>query len=817
MLKHIVRLASLTLSLAVATTFAAEKSAPKGKAPPAAKGAGKGKAAAKAGEKGKPGAAKEGEKEDLFGAKAKSTKWDAMDTGPFFSGGLEVPLSGTNEMLRPALKGVSIKLGVANEAAVCFDTERCRMAIGWTGGFLNLPKKREGLEGVAQPVGQIKFSSTALPGWASPKNSFLEPQPPKKDGKELISFGPLPKDWAKWKGLYVHGSRVILSYSVGKANVLEMPAYDSARLVFVRHFEVDSAHAPMTMLVCEEPKARAMVEDDLVVLDKGDGYCTAIGLSGPVFGKFGVTSLGRVLLTLGTAKGWAAFKVSIWSGPKADVAKFRDAVKRDVTFADLKAMTAGGAAQWGPAIAAKGTLGKGDGAYVVDTLPLPENNQWKSWIRPGGFDFFKDGQTAALCSVNGEVWIVSGIDDTLENVKWRRFATGLFQPLGLKIVKEKIYVLGRDQITRLHDLNGDGEADFYENFNNDVAITSHYHEFALDLNTDTAGNFYFAKGSQLSQAKHQHQGAFLRVSADGSRLDVVATGLRAPNGSSVGPRNEMTVSDNEGNWTPTSRVNLIKKGGFYGHVFTSHRSVPPLTYDPPLFWLPHQEDNSSGGQVWVTSDQWGPFKGDMLHLSYGKCSLFKVTMDKSGGVVQGGAVRFPLNFDSGVMRGRFNPADGQLYLCGLRVWQSSGAREGTFQRVRYTGKPVTMPREMRVKKNGIELTFTSPLDPKTATDLENYSVDEWNYHWTKEYGSKLYSVSEPGKELGEKKQTKYSGDDLEIKSVTLGKDRKTVFIELPELKPAMQFRVKYNLDTADGALLRQEIFGTINSKPKAGR
>jgi hypothetical protein len=44
-------------------------------------------------------------------------------------------------------------------------------------------------------------------------------------------------------------------------------------------------------------------------------------------------------------------------------------------------------------------------------------------------------------------------------------ATGLFSRWA-KIVDDKVCVLGRDD-HQLHDLNGDGEADFYENFNND--------------------------------------------------------------------------------------------------------------------------------------------------------------------------------------------------------------------------------------------------------------------------------------------------------------------------------------------------------------
>jgi len=61
--------------------------------------------------------------------------------------------------------------------------------------------------------------------------------------------------------------------------------------------------------------------------------------------------------------------------------------------------------------------------------------------------------------------------------------------VGLKIIDGQIYVLGRDQITRLHDLNGDGEADFYENFNNASIVTERQDECNLGLETDSDGNF----------------------------------------------------------------------------------------------------------------------------------------------------------------------------------------------------------------------------------------------------------------------------------------------------------------------------------------
>ena len=85
-------------------------------------------------------------------------------------------------------------------------------------------------------------------------------------------------------------------------------------------------------------------------------------------------------------------------------------------------------------IAKDGELQATDGPYAVDTLTAPDDNPWHSFLRFGGHDFFKNGD-CAVCSVSGDVWVVSGIDDKLENLKWRRFATGLFQPLGLKTLE----------------------------------------------------------------------------------------------------------------------------------------------------------------------------------------------------------------------------------------------------------------------------------------------------------------------------------------------------------------------------------------------
>ena len=597
---------------------------------------------------------------------------------------------------------------------------------------------------------------------------------------------------------------------MGASGVLECPSFRDG--IFTRQFEITRSpgKSPMSLLLCEVNGAKGHITGNIVTLEKGDMVTEAAVLGAGV--ELQIKN-GRVIAKIQSLLPTSNFHTAIWSGLKNQAGKLKEFPQTPIKTRPLGSLLKGGPPKWNKPVITRGRLGLTSGAYVVDTITVPEENPWNSWVRCSGFDFFNNGTSAAICSVTGDVWIVDGIDDELNELKWRRYATGLFQPLGLKIVDGNIYVLGRDQISRLHDLNKDGEADYYENFNNDISITNHYHEFCLNLSTDPEGNFYFVKGGNLRDATIPHHGCLVKVSKDGGKLEVVATGHRAPNGMSVGPEGEVTTSDNEGNWVPSSRINYIKPGGFYGHVYTSHRKETPTDYDKPLLWLPHQVDNSSGGQAWVTSKLWGPFQGDLLHFSYGKSSVFKVMKEQSGGQWQGGVVKFPLRFDSGIMRGRFNPVDGQLYTAGLRVWQSNGARYGAFHRVRYTGQPVHMPLRMKILKNGIAVTFTNALDATSSVDDQNWAVDQWNYQWTKNYGSKMYSVQDPEKEVGNKKQGTFGGDPIPITGIKL-LDKKTVFLEINNLRPVMQSRIRYNIKAEDNAVIKQEIFHTINRVPQ---
>jgi hypothetical protein len=364
---------------------------------------------------------------------------------------------------------------------------------------------------------------------------------------------------------------------------------------------------------------------------------------------------------------------------------------------------------------------------------------------------------------------------------------------------DAIYVLGRDQITRLHDLNDDGEADFYENFNNDGPTAPSFHSFAMELHTDRAGNFYYSRGAHRVKPGTPMHGGVIKVAKDGSKAELVCSGFREANGLGVGPDDTITMADNQGNWVPSSTIDIIRPGRFYGYVWAGKESLP----EAPLCWMPMHEDNSSGGQVWVTGDRWGPLKGEMLHTSYGSCKLFHVFVQRDGDRFQGGICSFPFVFDSGVMRARFNPSDGQLYLCGLKGWGSTAKEDGCFQRVRYTGKPVLMPTSLRVKRDAVELGFSVELDA-ASVKAEAFKAEQWNYRWTENYGSKDYSVADP------KRQAR---DRVTVKAATLSADRKTVTLSIPGLKPVMQMGIEMALMSADGSPVKSAVYHTINYIP----
>jgi hypothetical protein len=702
------------------------------------------------------------------------------------------------------------------EAAVCFDTDTLAMSAGWTGGFINLSGTMlTNHKGTSYPTlqGAEQFHNTG-PGWAVGED-FADPRP-----DHLGQLDP----GRRYKGLYVNGQRIVLKYTVGGSEVTEAGDFIGPAAghhgAFTRSFGIKRSEQPLSVSVCD------LAADDAVEVQPG-GAVAVIRSAGGLVTCAGALNLDRLpkgaglkqvgrrlVLTLPPLPAGGVFALIF--AREADPKAFAQLAHDAPAPASPESLIGPGPGRWTEEVTTTGKLGVpgrgGDGAYVVDDLTVPENNPWGAWMRFTGLDFFPDGR-AAVCTLNGDVWIVSGIDDSLGKLTWKRFAAGLYHPMGLRIVDEKIYVCGRDQITRLHDTNKDGEADFYEDFNSATVLHPLYHAFTMDLQTDAQGNFYYARCGRSVPSDYRDHNALFKVSQDGSKAEQIAWGLRAGNGMGTGPNGWLLVSDNEGEWVPSSKINLIRTDGplppppglFFGSPQADYHGPFPKDFTRPLCWIPHPLDTSSGGEAYVDSDKWGPYKGQWVHTSFGTASMFLLLTDEVEGVAQAATVKLPLSFATGIMRPRFNPKDGQLYVAGIGGgWQTSGTADAGLYRVRYTGKPAHLPAAFHVVPHGVRLTFPMPLDRTSAADEQNWAIEQWNYRWSEKYGSPELSVKNPGK---------VGHDDVEVKSVQVSEDGKTVTLDIPTLKPVMQMMIQYNLKAADGTKLSQELYATINRVP----
>jgi len=471
---------------------------------------------------------------------------------------------------------------------------------------------------------------------------------------------------------------------------------------------------------------------------------------------------------------------------------------------DLESLTKGGPPRWPQVVKTPIQFGDDSGPFAVDVLTYPKVNPWLCRMRLTGHDFFSDGDRAAVCDWDGNVWLVSGILAKQENsnpdvpaeLTWKRIASGLFQPLGLKIIDDVIHVTCRDQLCRLHDLNGDDAIDWYECINNDHQVTEHFHEFAMGLQTDEQGDFYYAKSARHAlPALVPHHGTLLRVSSDGEKTQILANGFRAANGVCVNPDGTFIVTDQEGHWNPKNRINWVEPGGFYGNMYGYHDVTDDSdeAMEQPLCWITNSFDRSPAELLWVDSPAWGPLEGRLLNISYGYGKVFLVPHEKVDGQVQGGMIELPIpQLATGTIRGRFHPADGQLYLSGMFAWAGSRTEPGGFYRLRYTGKPVHLPVELHATTDGLELEFTGDVDPAAAENAENYQVKVWDLKRTKSYGSKHYNERQ-----------------LKVTKATL--DGRRLTLEVPEIEPTWCMEIRYQLKTADGKDLSGVIHNTIHN------
>lgn len=392
----------------------------------------------------------------------------------------------------------------------------------------------------------------------------------------------------------------------------------------------------------------------------------------------------------------------------------------------------------------------------------------------GGIDFLSDGRLV-ICTWDrvGAVYIIDGVTSgkaiNLNEVKIRKFAEGLAEPLGIRVVDDQIYVLQKQELTLLVDHDNDGVADEYRSICDGWEVTDNFHEFAFGL-VHKDGKFYanlavaINPGGSNTVPQKGDRGTVIEIDPQTGTFRHFAQGLRTPNGIGLGPDDDIFVLDNQGDWLPSSKLLHVQDGHFYGAHKKPDHSWADREAQPPVLWLPQGEIGNSPSEPALITD--GPYKGQLLHGDVTHGGVKRDFIEKIGGQWQGAVFRFAQGLEAGVNRIRFGP-DGCLYVGMLGSagnWGHEGKKFG-LQKLAPNGHVPFEMLAVRAMTDGLEIEFTQPLKENTGWDPGDYEVRQWRYEPKATYG---------GPKLDEKR--------LEVLAASVSEDRRRVFLKLDGMK-----------------------------------
>jgi cytochrome c len=451
----------------------------------------------------------------------------------------------------------------------------------------------------------------------------------------------------------------------------------------------------------------------------------------------------------------------------------------------------------------------GDGAALAGVHPSYTLSQARpDGFAPkvGGMDFLPDGRLViSTWDADGSVYIVSGVSTgDPAQMSYQRIASGLAEPLGLKVVNGEIYVLQKQELTQLIDHDGDEQTDEYKTISNDWLTSANFHEFAFGL-AYQAPYFYAALATDIlpggASGPNQplDRGKAIKINRESGKMEIVASGLRTPNGVGIGVDNQIFIADNQGDWLPACKILHVTQGAFFGSRSVDSARVANLPMKPPVVWLPQDEIGNSASTPSYLND--GPYKGQMIHGEVTHGGVKRVFVEKIAGEYQGCVFRFTQGLEAGVNRLVWGP-DGALYVGGIGStgnWQHSGKLWYGLQRLKYNGQPTFEMLAVRARTNGVEIELTQPLDPAFGSDPADYNVRQWYYLPTHNYGG-----------------PKLDDHPMPIQSVHISKDRRRIFLELNGLLPEHVIYLRlphYWTSTDRQALWTTEAWYTLNHIP----
>ncbi len=397
--------------------------------------------------------------------------------------------------------------------------------------------------------------------------------------------------------------------------------------------------------------------------------------------------------------------------------------------------------------------------YKIVDVPIPKDVM----LEVGGLALTDDDKLG-VSTRRGELWLID--KPYSQSPKYKLFAQGMHEALGLGYRNNGFYLAQRGELTRLEDKDGDDEADVYKTIYS-WPLNANYHGYSygpkfldnddmlLTLNLTWEGG---------GQSPARWRGWMVKITPEGE-LTPIAAGLRSPAGYGISPEGDFFYSENQGDWVGSGNVTHLEVGDFAGHPASlkwSGDPKSPISLKPedikdktglsiyeyakkepalkaPAVWLPHTILGvSTSDLLWdTTGGKFGPFEGQQFVGDQGHSKIMRVYLEKVNGVYQGATFPFVKGFSSGILRMIWGSDNNMFVGMTARGWWATGGKEYGLQRLVWTGKIPFEIKTMKALNDGFELEFTKPVNQKQAADIANYKMATFTYDYHRKYGSDI--------------------------------------------------------------------------------
>jgi hypothetical protein len=392
--------------------------------------------------------------------------------------------------------------------------------------------------------------------------------------------------------------------------------------------------------------------------------------------------------------------------------------------------------------------------YRIVEVPIPKGMAMEA----GSFEVLPNGQLA-IGTRRGDIFLVDGAFDKNPRTKFRRFAAGLDEVMGMSYRDGAFIVTQQTEVTRITDTNRDGRADRFETLS-DAWGFRNYHEFAFGSKLDKDGNTWVALClSESYRSKVPFRGWCVKVTPDGKTIPV-CSGIRSPCGIGPNEHGVMFYAESQGPWNGSCSLKVLQPGGFMGHPVSfnwyplakelgpapvlpntqsrleiERKRVKELVPYAVVFPYKKMGRSISGFMVDRTKGKFGPFENQIFIGDFSLSIVMRATTEKVNGVWQGACYPFREGLATGLLACQFTP-QGDLIVGGTnRGWPVRGPRPYALQRLDWTGKVPFEIKEINARPDGFLVKFTKPVDRLVASQAASYKLSTYTHIYHQGYGS----------------------------------------------------------------------------------